>query len=533
MTSEAALDATMVDIGEGTPPPGDPPDPGALWVQKVKGSGAGGRVRPELVMDDEFVEGKVRLEFPGGVDGEPVITIEQEVLDVMNGLWKRCMIVKVLGRSISIAVLSKRLKELWKPKGTMHIIDLPRHFFMVRFELEEEYMAALTGGPWRTFGSYLMVQAWTPEFDPLSDDIVTTPVWVRLSNIPVNFYHRAILLCIAKGLGRPVKVDMTMSNFERGRYARVCVEVNLRKPLKGTIQINGERYFVAYEGLTNICPLCGIFGHPVQHCPRKVPEQQTTKAAKSSTVPERGGASGSGISTTVVGSAQVIAQADNGFIVVRRTNRKTVSPAQAMVFAAEKPKDNSGNNQQRILQIKDSANIVLSNSFGNLGEDCAIPTDAEIPLALEANKENVHFSKGTYKGKSVVQVKGGLHNGPMGKGRGPANKKLGAVKVVEDNGPKYKEKASQPTKRLIFGPTREEVRMSESGKRLRVERVVQGRADGVFVANKKSDELERVNLQQAEVAMVVNRISESATHTSEMTGMVEDPPDVVAETRGD
>lgn len=68
---------------------------------------------------------------------------------------------------------------------------------MVRFEKEEEYMAALTGGPWRVFGSYLMVQAWCPNFDPLREEIVTTPALIRLANIPINLYHISILLGIA------------------------------------------------------------------------------------------------------------------------------------------------------------------------------------------------------------------------------------------------------------------------------------------------------------------------------------------------
>lgn len=115
-------------------------------------------------------------------------------------------------------------------------------------------MAAVTGGPWRLFGSILMVQAWTPEFNPLRDEIVTTPIWVRVSNLPVTFYHQLILMGIAGGLGRPVRVDMTTLNRERGRFARVCVEVDLKEPLKGTVLVNGERYFVSYEGLGHICP---------------------------------------------------------------------------------------------------------------------------------------------------------------------------------------------------------------------------------------------------------------------------------------
>lgn len=141
----------------------------------------------------------------------------------------------------------------------MFVMDLPRHFFMVRFKLEEEYMAALSGGSWRAFGSYLMAQAWSPVFDPLKDEIVTTPVWIRLSHIPVNFYHKTILMGIAKGLGRPIKVDLTTLKFKRARYARICVEVNFNKPLKETVMVNGERYFVSYEGISSICSTCGMY----------------------------------------------------------------------------------------------------------------------------------------------------------------------------------------------------------------------------------------------------------------------------------
>lgn len=58
----------------------------------------------------------------------------------------------------------------------MTVLDLPRQFFMVRFELEDEYITTLTRGPWRAFGSHLVVQAWTPDFDPMTDEIETTPV---------------------------------------------------------------------------------------------------------------------------------------------------------------------------------------------------------------------------------------------------------------------------------------------------------------------------------------------------------------------
>ncbi|XP_018448551.2 uncharacterized protein LOC108820063 [Raphanus sativus] len=199
-------DATMMDLGEGARPLGEPPDVRASYASKVASTNGGGMPIPENLLDDTFVSERLRVEFPNGEDGEPSITIEAEVLEAMNGVWKQCMIVRVLGRNVAIAALSKKLRELWNPKGEMYVMDLPHQFFMVRFERENEYLAALSGGPWRAFSSYLMVRAWSPDFDPLRDDIITTPVWFRLSNIPLNFYHRSILMGIAKGLGSPVRV---------------------------------------------------------------------------------------------------------------------------------------------------------------------------------------------------------------------------------------------------------------------------------------------------------------------------------------
>ncbi|XP_023634298.1 uncharacterized protein LOC17878355 [Capsella rubella] len=123
----------------------------------------------------------------------------------------------------------------------MCVLDLPRQFFMVRYDAEDDYMAAMTSGPWRVFGSILMVQAWSPTFNLVCEEIVTTPVWVRIAHIPISFYHETILMGIAERVGKPLKVDLTTLKMERASFAHVCVEVDLSKPLKGTVVVNDER----------------------------------------------------------------------------------------------------------------------------------------------------------------------------------------------------------------------------------------------------------------------------------------------------
>ncbi|EOA18966.1 hypothetical protein CARUB_v10007601mg, partial [Capsella rubella] len=448
-------------------PPGDPPDKRGVWLQKVVGSTVGGMPVPEDVVPHEFVMSHTNLTFPDGVNGEPVITVGREVMEAMNGLWKKCMIVKVLGRSMSIAVMSRKLKEMWRPQGAMVVTDLPHQFFVVRFELEEEYMAALTGGPWKMFGSYLMVQAWSPDFDPLRNDIVTTPVWIRLSNIPMNLYHSSILMIIAEGLGKPLREDMQTLKFDRARFARVCVEVNLSQPLKGTVLVNEERYYVSYEGLTNICSGCGMYGHLVHSCARtraEVGREGTQMNPPASRDSPREGDDSMGL------GGQGGSQGRDGFTVVRRSGRRPMANEPAVVVGDGVLRQSKERNVGSLGDITDSGNLAISNRFSELTADLVENGIREDMGTREENKENegdgniprtlrvFQVKETPYSSKKKNGLRGGKNIGPSTKGP----------------------KGNKPTRGLIFGPVQSGRDMSSSGKRLRTEDVNIGRAGGSF-----------------------------------------------------
>jgi hypothetical protein len=70
-------------------------------------------------------------------------------------------------------------------------------------------------------------------------------------------------------VGKTVKVDKTTLMQERGKYARLCVQVDLTKPLLAMFTIKGRKYNVEYEGLYMLCLTCGKFGHYKEGCPEK------------------------------------------------------------------------------------------------------------------------------------------------------------------------------------------------------------------------------------------------------------------------
>ncbi|CAN6921497.1 unnamed protein product [Brassica oleracea] len=453
-------DVMMDDTGGQGRPPGDPPDIPDSWARKFVGISGGGMRRPEDVLDEKFVAERVTLEFPDGVDGEPVITIGTDVLEAMNDLWKQCIIVKVLGRNVPLMALHRRLKELWKPKGAMVVMDLPRQYFMIRFGEEEDYMNALTGGPWRAFGSYLMVQAWNPEFDPVKDDITTTPVWVRISDLPVNFYHKAILFGIAKGVGKPIRVDVTTSNLERARFARVCVEVNLKKPLKGSIMVNGARFYVSYEGLSNICSGCGFYGHMIHTCPSSARAREPMSAPRAqSTVAE-----------------MHPGQVEDGYTQVKQSGWKPVRSMDVAVAArGQRGNVNLGGRDSQLE--KNMENIIVSNSFERLRVELDSVNPREDTQSRDGNKENrdVNVERASQTGLVVFEA-GPLKPiaGNQGNGKWRKNELTKTSNRVQTRA------KMKPVRGLVYGPTHQDSELSSTGKRMRVELVDVGRSGGCF-----------------------------------------------------
>ncbi|CAI0395042.1 unnamed protein product [Linum tenue] len=80
-------------------------------------------------------------------------------------------------------------------------------------------------------------------------------------------------------MGRLIKVDRAMQDGPMGRFARVCVEVDLTKPLISQFKIEGVTYYIEHEGLLKICSECGRYGHAHATCPSIFKAAPTAVAA--------------------------------------------------------------------------------------------------------------------------------------------------------------------------------------------------------------------------------------------------------------
>lgn len=114
--------------------------------------------------------------------------------------------------------------------------------------------------------NYLHVQRWRHNFVADSTKITSLPVWVRFSWLPVEYYTEEWLWSAGNTIGKPIKIDDTMLVTSRGRFARICVEIDLEKPLVASYRIRGREGGFQYEGLHNLFYMCGKYGHREIQC---------------------------------------------------------------------------------------------------------------------------------------------------------------------------------------------------------------------------------------------------------------------------
>lgn len=113
---------------------------------------------------------------------------------------------------------------------------------------------------------YLLVQRWRPFF--LQDAEVSSKVvvWLKIPKLPLELYNANCLKRIGSALGTLLKLDRATSIHSRGKFARMCVEVDLSQPLISHLLIRGHQLQIEYEGLHLICFSCGCYGHRADQC---------------------------------------------------------------------------------------------------------------------------------------------------------------------------------------------------------------------------------------------------------------------------
>ena len=98
----------------------------------------------------------------------------------------------------------------------MDCIDLGFDYFLIKFELREDVDNILKGGPWFIGKHFLAIRQWEPEFKASSAMFSSVAMWIRLPELPIQFYEQNALLKIGIAIGPVLRIDAHTANGVRG-----------------------------------------------------------------------------------------------------------------------------------------------------------------------------------------------------------------------------------------------------------------------------------------------------------------------------
>lgn len=84
---------------------------------------------------------------------------------------------------------------------------------------------------------FLAIKPWEPYFKVSEATFSSVAEWVRLLELPIEFYDLAVLKEIGSVIGPVLRMDSFTVSGSRGSYARLCVQVDLEKPLINVVRV--------------------------------------------------------------------------------------------------------------------------------------------------------------------------------------------------------------------------------------------------------------------------------------------------------
>ncbi|KAL6582741.1 hypothetical protein OROMI_004819 [Orobanche minor] len=252
LTSGSAADQPGVTKGDVQPPPSDPSHP-APATKSFRDA-----IAPEPVVDVPFGS----VDFSGGT---PTAVFTREECEAVSDYYKFALIGKFTYGKPTNQVISEQHRsegfgicKVHFLNGKHVLINLTCQILCDKLWMKREHSFA--GFPMRLF-------KWSPTFDFRHEPAVV-PIWIKIHNLPAQWFDLRSLKTIGILVGNFVKVDDFTLNRTKMTFARICVTINLEVDLVPKNNLSADdvitEYDIEYEKIPKYCQHCRHIGNPTQ-----------------------------------------------------------------------------------------------------------------------------------------------------------------------------------------------------------------------------------------------------------------------------
>lgn len=217
------------------------------------------------------------------IRGESVsITISQQIyengLEVCKHNLQGRLVLNKGDKPYTTKDIHLKLQKQWKVSGEWSMRPLGRGFFEFTFSSDTDLRMVWAIGTVNLKPGVLRLFEWTKDFNMNKQRNTHAQVWIRLMELPQEYWMDRTLREIASAVGTPLIIDSATTKRLYGHYARILVDMDFSRQMFHEITVEREGYSfnveVAYEWLPAFCSHCQNIGHDVSACRWLYPRQE-------------------------------------------------------------------------------------------------------------------------------------------------------------------------------------------------------------------------------------------------------------------
>ena len=216
-----------------------------------------------------LVESPIQVKPTTKYKGEAAVVFSKAEADKLATPFHWAMVGKFSYGRPSLEGIRKFFSSL-NLRDQVFIGLLDYRHVLLKCSAEQDFNRIWTRGIWQ-LGKYPMrIFRWTREFH-VKKESALVPVWASLPVLPVHYFDKHSLFSILAPVGKPLFLDSATAAGTRPSVARVCVEVDLLKPIcsRVWVAVEGEGGFwqnIVLENTPKYCSACWRLGHSVEEC---------------------------------------------------------------------------------------------------------------------------------------------------------------------------------------------------------------------------------------------------------------------------
>ncbi|KAM6579244.1 hypothetical protein CsatA_003018 [Cannabis sativa] len=110
-------------------------------------------------------------------------------------------------RTIFNGLLRSILGRKWRLANGWKLIEVCPTTFIIQLTRKQEAINIVQNGPWMIGNGFLVIKAIPEDGRWISADLNSTPIWVRVYEVPPRFWTQKNENAIAKKIGTVVSID--------------------------------------------------------------------------------------------------------------------------------------------------------------------------------------------------------------------------------------------------------------------------------------------------------------------------------------